>query len=246
MVAMPDYALDPTLEAVHRAVESLATKEKLRNYLGASQAGGKCDRKNHYDLVRAPKSPKKAKLIYAAEDGYRCEEVIAQRLRMVEGIELWTHDENGKQFEFTDLDGKFRGHPDGIIKGLIQSPKTLHIWENKSKNQKLFDEFKKAKDQYGEKACLENWHFEYYVQAQILMHYFEMTRHYMTVCLAGARDIASCRTDYHKSFALAQIDKAKRLLAGAESGSVPTRISERREFWLCKFCDYHEHCWKDA
>lgn len=246
MVALPDFTLDPTLEAMHSSVEAFANQEPRRDYLGASQLGSVCERKVYYSITNAPRSPKKARLIYAAQDGYHVEDIVAERLRMVSGIELWTHDNNGKQFEFTDFDGELKGHPDGIVLGLLQAPRTAHIWECKSKSHKLYNEFLNAKEKHGDKNCLREWHHEYFVQAQLLMHYFEITRHYMTVCLAGGRDISSCRTEYDKQFALAQIEKAKRLIDAKKNGTIPARISEYKSHHYCKnMCDHVDYCWRE-
>ena len=230
---------DPTLEAVHLAVEARAAAEPPRTYLGASSAGESCERKLYYRLHGAPSSPRKAKLIYAAEDGHASEAVMAARLRMVPGIELWTHDENGKQFEYTDFDGRHKGHPDGIIRGLLQAPKTLHIWEHKAKNQKYYDDFKRTRDRHGEKQTLGSWDYTYFIQAQLLMGYFDMTRHYLTVSTPGGREFTSCRTEFNKALFDATRRKIERVL---DARSLPVRIMDDPAYYLCKMCDFYKHC----
>jgi hypothetical protein len=155
--------VDPTIEAVHRAIEARAAAEPPRTYLGASSLGDRCERKLYYRLNGAPSEPRKASLIYAAEDGHTSEATVAGRLRLVPGLELWTVDEVGKQFGFTDFGGKFAGHIDGVIKGLIQAPSTPHIWENKAANEKKFAEFRSAIQKYGEKQALMNGNYAWYV-----------------------------------------------------------------------------------
>jgi len=238
MVLIPQQS-DPTLYAMRLACEEKAKSEPSRGYLGASIIGDPCARKIWYMYNGFPREPFKAGTLWNFEDGHRTEDLIAKRLRMVKGIELWTHDDNGKQFGFSMFKGRFAGHCDGIIRGLIQAPKRLHLWECKACAVKKFEEFKACKFKYGEKNALENWSITYFVQHQIYMHKFEIDRGYMTVALAGGRDIDSCRTEYRPEIAERYTDRAEAII---EAKSPPPRISEDANFWLCRFCDYQESC----
>jgi hypothetical protein len=88
---------------------------------------------------------------------------------------------------------------------------------------------------------LQEWDIVYYGQAQIYMHYMDMTRHYMTVSLAGVRDFDSCRTEYDKGYATSLVERAKRVI---EFESPPIRLSDKKDAWVCKFCDFREECHK--
>ena len=239
MAVLPEIFRDPTLAEVDRVAEERAAAEPRREYLGASGLGDKCERKVWYQFNGYPSAPRRASLIYAAEDGHRSEAVMAGRLRMVPGIELWTADESGKQFGFTDYDRKFGGHIDGVIKGLRQAPTTPHIWENKAVNEKRLAEFKKARDAHGEKATLVNFDFKWFTQAQLYMGYFDLTRHYLTACAAGARGAVSCRTEFDPAFFQATRAKAKRIIDATEP---PTRIASDASFYYCKWCEFREAC----
>ncbi len=230
---------DPTLEAVRQAIEAEAAQEPPRRYLGASGLGDKCERRLYYRLRNAPASLRKASLICAALDGHASEAVMAERLRKVPGVQLWTVDDHGQQYGFTDLDGRFRGHVDGVIKGLPQAPVTPHIWENKASNEKKFNEFRNALHKYGEKQVLYNNNWLWYVQAQLYMGYFDMTRHYLTICTPGARDMLSCRTEFIPAFFKSMQAKAKRLLDYQEP---PARLMDDPAYYECKWCEFREHC----
>ncbi len=230
---------DPTLDAMHRAVEVEAAKEAPRQYLGASSLGDRCERRLFYKLRNAPSAPRKASLIYAALDGHSCETVLAARLRMVPGVELWTHDKDGKQWGFSDLDGMFRGHADGFIRGLLQAPATSHIWEAKSINEKKFSEFRLGLQKYGEKQVLSNNNWTWYVQAQVYMGYGDQSRHYLTACSPGARDVLSCRTEFVPAFFEAMQEKAKRILDYQEA---PARLSDDPAYFECRWCQFRVHC----
>ncbi len=235
---LDDIYIDPTLEAMHRAVERAEAGKPPRTYLGASSIGHPCERSLWYGLNGAKAKPMSASGIYATSDGHRVEDVIADRLRMVEGVELWTVDEHGKQFGFSD--GNFSGHCDGVILGLIQAPKTPHVWEHKAVNEKKFTEFGKLRLKHGEKNTLREWDWQYFVQAQIYMHYFGLTRHYITVSTPGGRQITSARTEYNKDIAEAHVAKAHRILSLKEP---PARAWDNPSYYRCQWCRFHEVCY---
>lgn len=231
---------DPTLDAMHRAVEQREAAIPPRKYLGASGLGDPCERKVWYQMTGAPAAPIAYSGLYAIAEGHRTEDLVAERLRMVPGVQLWTVDESGNQFGFSDYDGRFKGHIDGVITGLLQAPKTPHIWENKSTNPVKFKKFQDCVDKHGEKQALQNWDYTYYVQAQLYMGYFDLTRHYLTVTTPGGREIASCRTEFIPAFFQGQRDKAKRILDAKEP---PARVMDNESYWLCKWCRFREHCY---
>jgi hypothetical protein len=252
MVALPNFDIDPTLEAINAAIEKReAERPVYKRNLGVGKLGDECERKVYYHINDFPAAPAEASLIYAGQDGHVCEAVMADRLRLVPGIDLWTHTDAGKQFGFKDMDGRLKGYADGVILGLLQAPASLHVWENKAKSVKLFNEFQKIKEKHGEKNTLKEWNFEYFVQAQMLMGYSKflgspdgdgpfIDRHYMTVTQQGARAMDSCRTEFDRPFFEAQKKKAARLIAAK---SAPVRISEFRSFWKCKTCEFADICW---
>ena len=261
MVKLNLDSKDPTLEAMRKAMEVKAMREPKRGYLGASLIGNECVRQVYYNYNGYPKEPFEAKTLMAFESGHRAEDLTADRLRMVEGVTLHTHKPDGYQYGFKEefkLDnpidiidhktgevtgvqthGVFAGHIDGVIEGLLQAPKTPHIWEHKDCKESKFKEFIKLKEKHGEKNVLYHWNMTYYVQHQIYMHKFGMDRGYMTVSLAGCRDYSSCRTEYKKEVALQYIDRAKKII---NSTQPPPRLSDNSDFWLCRWCDFKDIC----
>lgn len=239
MAAIPNYALDPTLEAADRALEEAAKREPRRAYLGMSSIGNECERRLWFDVHDPLHEQHDAATLKRFDDGHRSEDIMAARLRMAPGIELWTVDEDGKQFGCSDMDGRFKGHMDGVIRGLYQAPKTPHVWEAKATSEKKFAEFKKIKAKLGEKAALENWNYVYWTQAQAYMGYFDLTRHYLTVSTPSVREWDSARTEFDP-VAFARIkDKAERILA---SPSPLAKISTNPAWHVCRWCHYHSRC----
>jgi len=236
MVAIQQFT-DPTLEKMLEICAS--QKEKKRGYLGASLIGSNCPRFIWYTYKGIDGRPTGAETLFAFEDGHRTESLTIERLRRVPGIEIWDKDDSGVQYGFSDFNGKFRGHFDGVIRGIYQAPKTAHILEIKCCAEKKFNEFVSAVAKYGEKGALKQWNESYYVQAQLYMHYSNLTRHYLVVAKAGGRGYFSCRTEYEKETALQYIERAEKIINAKEP---PHRINEKRDYYLCRWCPFSEVC----
>ena len=239
MATIPIIPHDPTLAAMNAAIEADGNASPARQYLGMSGIGKPCHRAIWYDFRWATDRQIAASGLRAIQDGFVNEDVTIKRLRMIPGITLWTEGEDGQQIGCEDLSGHFRGHLDGVIEGLLQAPKTPHVWENKAVNQKKFDALKKLISDLGEKQALRNWDTTYYAQAQLYMHYTKLTRHYLTVNTPGGRDTVTCRTEYDKASAQHYIDLARSIIA---SEGPPMRMSEDAAHWQCKWCDHHTTC----
>lgn len=241
MALIPKTLTDPTLEAMNRQIEVASKADRPRPYLGMSGIGHECERKSWYEFRWcAPAGGGfDANTLRKFADGHRGEDLMAERMRAVPGVELWTHDQHGKQFGFVGVAGHFRGHCDGVIRGLKQAPVVVHCWENKISAKGPMD-LDKAKHAVGEKNALKKWHPTYYVQAQLYMHYGEFSRHYLTVQSPGGwLPESSVRTDYNEADALAAIEKATRVIASATP--LP-RLTNDPAFWTCKFCSVADVC----
>lgn len=241
MVALPNMDEDPTLLVMIGIMEKAEAAKERRGYLGASSIGAPCERQVWYQYNGYPAEPMKFKGICATQDGHLTEELIASRLRLVPGIQLETVDANGNQFGFSRFDGKFKGHIDGLIFGLLQAPKTAHIWENKSVNEKKFGELQKLIDKFGEKNALKEWDYTFYIQAQIYMGEFDLDRHYLTACTPGGRAILSVRTEFSRDVYNATLAKAERII---NAKTAPERAFHSKVWKDCKWCKFAEECWK--
>lgn len=238
-----DYVADnQTLSEIDKALELQQQLERPRNYLGMSIIGHECWRKLFYDFRGVCKRKISASSIRAINDGFKQEDIMAERLRMLPYIELHTCDTNNptQQIAVEGLLSHFRGHLDGVIKGLKEAPTTYHVWENKAVNQKKFDLLNKLKIEKGEKEALYHWDQIYYAQAQCYCHFTGLERHFLTVETPGGREYTSVRTNYNRKYAEMIIDKARQIIF--ENFSIPEKISEKREFYLCNFCDYKSIC----
>lgn len=238
MARLPDLTKDPTLEAIDAALEARQSR-RPRDYLGMSAIGRPCERALWYDFRWCSVIALNAATLKRFTDGHHGEALQAERLRLVDGIELHTHDDNGQQFGFSDFGGHFRGHMDGAIRGLLQAPKTWHVWEHKQVEPAKQAALETAKREFGEKNALAKWDATYYGQAQLYMHYSGMVRHYLTCSTPGGRHTVSVRTDYNPGHAIWLTERSRRII---QAESPPPRLSDDPEHWQCQWCDHHSIC----
>lgn len=232
---------DPTLEAADRALERKALDDARRGYLGMSSIGESCSRKLWYNFRFCKREVFDAVTLKRFADGHRTEALVIERLKLVDGIILIDLID-GEQIDVSDIDGHYSGHLDGTIQGLIQAPKTPHIFEAKCVAEKKFNELKKLVSSIGEKLALRQWNQTYHAQAQEYMHYKGYTRHYLVVATPGGRDWIGVRTEYDAAYALQLKVKAERII---KAQSPPEKISNDASWYECKWCSFSDICHKD-
>ena len=235
VVDISDLQLDPTLEAAKKIAVLEHSRQPRRGYLGASQIGNVCERALWYSYV-GKETEKTWKSVFAIEDGHITEDVIIDRLSKVPGVLI-----HSQQLGFEDMEGRFCGHIDGIICGLLQAPKTPHILEVKCCNETKFKNLIKAKEEKGEKDALEHWDVLYYAQAQVYMLKFDLDRHYLVCATPGGRDMVSVRTELDEERARNYLKRAHRIINMIVT---PERIGENKDFFKCKICQFKEECWQ--
>lgn len=244
MTAIPMFPQDLTLKAMDRAVEERRNRELPRPYLGMSEIGTECERALWYSFRGIQGEPWKAETLYRFEDGHSVENIMAERLRLVPGVELQTRDAaTGKQIEFLGFGGHFRGHVDGIITGLVEAPKTPHVWEHKTCAEDEVKTLERVRAELGEKRALEKWNKKYYAQAVMYMHYAGLKRHFLTVSTPGGRRSISLRTEANEPLAKQLCEKAKRVIF---TDYPPTRIAKSSTAWPCRICRFREVCHQEA
>ena len=158
---------------------------------------------------------------------------MATDLRKAKGLILHTHDptRRNKQYKLDTLGGRLTGRLDGVILGLLQSPKSWHIWEHKSCNDKKFNLLLKTKS-------LKDWDMKYYAQGQMCMFIAGVDRHYLTVSTPGLRRVTSTITKLNKEYAESLVNKAKRIIEAKEP---PEKIGGA-DWYQCKYCRFRGEC----
>lgn len=231
MVQVPERQ-DPTLDAVNKALEAEQKLYTSKN-IGFGEIGHDCSRYLWYKINSYETEVFSASTIRIFNSGHSAESRMAGELRKVEGVTLYTNDpeRENKQYKFDFLDGRLTGRLDGVILGLIQAPKTPHVWEHKETNDKKFKELQKT-------GSLKGWDEKYNAQAHLGMFASELDRHYLTCSTGGLRDVTSVRTELNKDYARGLIDKAERIINAKQP---PERIGGPT-WYACKFCRFYNKC----
>lgn len=220
-----------TIRAVYAALESEQEREP-RTYLGASVIGRPCARALWYDFrwCQRPTHSHDGRLLRLLRRGHDAEAEMIADLRAA-GVEVHADDGSGTQFGFTDLGGHFAGHMDGAALGLVEAPKTWHVVECKTHNAKSFAALVKDGVQKSKP--------EHYAQMQIYMHWSGMKRAYYLAENKDTSELYAERVKYDAETAQKLVAKAESIIFGPEP---PARISEKPEYYICKWCDYHGLC----
>jgi hypothetical protein len=231
VVSIPERQ-DPTLDAVNAALEA-EQKPYVSKNIGFGEIGHECSRYLWYKINTDEPEIFSSSTLRIFNSGHSAEARMADELRKVKGITLYTNDpeRENKQYKFDFLGGRLTGRLDGVIVGLLQSPKTPHLWEHKETNEKKFKTLREVQ-------VLSKWDEKYYAQAQLAMLGADLDRHYLTCSTSGLRDITSVRTELNKGFAEGLVNKAERIINAVEP---PERIGGP-DWWQCKNCRFHERC----
>lgn len=234
MVEIPER-IDPTLDAINAALEA-EQKPYVSKNIGFGEIGHECSRHLWYKINTDEPEVFNASTLRIFNSGHSAEARMADELRKVKGITLYTHDpeRENKQYKFDFLGGRLTGRLDGVIVGLLQAPKTPHVWEMKEVNEKKFKELQKI-------GTIKGWDEKYNAQAHLGMFGADLDRHYLTVSTPGIRAVTSVRTELNKNYAEGLIQKAERII----NAKTPPEKIGGPDFYMCKFCRFYDKCHGD-
>ena len=120
--------------AIDRGLQALNGAERPRTYVSSSGLGRACLRQIQYDFLAVPKdegqefAPRTLRIF---EAGHRGEDLVANWLRLA-GFDLRTERADGRQFGFTALGGRFKGHIDGCLADGPVPMAWPALWESKA------------------------------------------------------------------------------------------------------------------
>lgn len=228
--------LSELLDATWKAKQDAIPK---RPYLGGSAIGRDCEREIAYSYHKVPIDTDgfSGQLYRIFDRGHKGEDRMAEYMRTA-GFKLMTHREDGSQFGFSALDGRFKGHIDGVL--LPGSPMIQDcehwLWENKIVNSATFGKFwnhgvKKTKPVY-------------YVQVQLYMAYMELPRTLFTAENADTCEVFSEVIDFDARTAQDASDRAVRIVQSSSPEELP-RVAAAPDDYRCKVCDYRVTCWRE-
>lgn len=231
MADLTQFQNKSTVDLIYEYHKKRGDSEPARGYLGASIIGHACERYLWF-LFRQATLPDISGRIYRLfETGDLAEARFTAELRAI-GCEVHDCDDQGEQFEISDFGGHFSGHMDGCVLGLSEAPKTWHVGEYKTHNNKSFKKLLKVGVQRSK--------LQHYAQMQAYMHKTGMKRALYLAVNKDTDELYMERVYYDKDFSLRLFDKARRIIVSSEP---PPRISERRDYYQCGWCDAKHICY---
>lgn len=224
MVALPKPE-SSTVRAIYQAYED-ANQHYDSLGISVGEIGTECDRSLFYTL-RWSSEPETmtGKTLRLFETGNIEEERLVADLEAI-GVTV-----TGQQDRIRLAAGHIRGKCDGKAIGVPEAPKTEHLLEFKSANDKNFNDIQK-------KGCKASKPL-HYAQCQIGCHAFGLTRALYVVVNKNSDELYAERIEYDFEYCARQIARVERLVRAHEP---PSRISEDPEFFGCMFCKHHAVC----
>lgn len=214
-----------TVRAIYKAYED-ANEHYDSLGISVGLANTECDRSLWYTFRwSSHQQPIPGRNLSIFRTGDVWEERLVADLERI-GVEVY-----GQQDRIRLVGGHVRGKCDGKGVGLPEAPKTEHLFEFKSSNDKGFKEIAK-------KGCKEAkpLHFG---QVQLGMHMWGMTRAGYLVVNKNDDERYFERIDYDVDFCLRLLARLERIINAPEP---PARLSEDPEFFKCLSCEHHAIC----
>lgn len=217
-----------------------ASDSQDRKYLGASIVGHQCERHVQYQwlavLGQVERKEFPPRILRIFDRGNLYEERARQWLK--DAGFLFGRTKQGKSF--TDFDGQFKGHVDGVITGwkhkdMLCPVELPLLWEHKCLGAKNWKKVSTDK--------LKDYSSTYYIQTQIYMHYLGLERCLFMATNADTMEIYHEIVPYLESEAQSARNRVARVLAATEAGEMVPRFTQDRNYYICKFCDFAGGCW---
>jgi hypothetical protein len=219
--------IDAALEAEHRS-------KPLRDYLGGSRIGEPCARRLAYEVTLTPADDGKSfdgPRLRIFDAGHRFEDLTIRWLQAA-GFDLRTRGRDGRQFGFSVVGGRLRGHIDGVIVG---GPDVGITWpalfEHKALNQNAWTDLVKRGLSHSKPI--------YFAQSQLYMAYMELEVALLTAMNKNSQELYHEVVPFDAAEAQAFSDKAVDILRAVEADELPPRIASAPDFY-----PYASRCWE--
>lgn len=231
-------------------IENAPDEEQVpsRGYLGMSGLGDECKRKIWYGFRFASRSYISPRIKRIFERGNIEEKRIIKELKH-HGIKVFKI-EDGKRTELFGYEGESqeeivgfaghsKGHPDGRVLGLPESPEKEHLLEIKTMNDSNFKALKKE----GVKASKP----EYYCQVQ---KYMSEMKDINGKQIDRALFIATNKNDESRYYERIKLDKdyaedISKIETHIIMSDQPAAEKFSRAYFKCKWCNHFDVCHND-
>ena len=223
-----------TLDAIYRAYEAKAERNH-RSYLGMSIMGNECDRALWYAFRWAhPPENLDGRKLRLFETGHREEARMLDDLEQA-GVRVERVDPaTGEQWALSALGGHFRGHMDGQGEGFLEAPKTRHVLEFKTHNEKSFKALVKDGVQKSKPG--------HYAQMQLYMHFSGLSRAFYMAVNKNTDEIHTERIEYDGQAAIVLVARAERIIQSAEPPAKLHDDPASKMAWVCNYCPAFAQC----
>ncbi len=202
----------------------------FRSHLGASTIGKECARELWYNFNWATKPSFSPRILRLFNRGH-LEEARFIALLEAAGMKVYTGPESGGQFIIKGYRGHFGSALDGAGEDCPDVPGIPVLLEFKTSAEKGFK-------QVVNKGVQEvKW--EHYVQMQIYMMAYKLTKALYLVVNKNNDDIHGEIVDYDHATAVRYNERAAKIVDATEP---PLKISTIPSFFKCKFCDHSDVC----
>ena len=217
--------IEPRGLKIESIIESKEVVQEFRPYLGASAMGAECSRAIWYGFRCYKKKKIDARLNRLFSRGHREEPIVIADLEAA-GVKV-TGTQAGAKF----ARGHGGGHCDGMLEKLPDAPKTKHLLEIKTSNDKRFGILKRQK--------VRASNFGYYIQMQIYMNLFKLKRSLFISANKNDDSRYYERIKYNHKEATEYMARGEDIIF---SPFPPRKISENPEFFRCRWCDFSGIC----
>jgi hypothetical protein len=219
-----------TVQAIVSSYEA-DTDDGFRAHLGASIIGIACVLAIWLNFRWTTSVQHPGRLLRLFETGHREEDRMVANLRRV-GITVLEVDPNsGHQWRVEALGGHFGGSLDGVALGVPEAPKTWHVCEFKTHNEKSFKDLQSK----GVKESKP----QHFSQMQIYMDLTGMSRALYLAVNKNNDELYDERIRFEPIEAERLLAKAKQVV---EASHPPSRISEDESWYQCRLCSHHGLC----
>lgn len=207
-----------------------------RDYLGLSACGAECKRHLWYVYQGRPQKPIEGRVLRLFQLGNIIEDQVVEDLTAA-GFPV---KDSQREVVFTQEEYILKGHIDGIVTGLIEAPKTEHLFECKSCSLKKFKELQKAIAEHGKTGpAYRQWNEVYYWQVQFYMLGLKLKRAAAFIYCKDNSELVLLRIKLDRQ---GTIDKLQSVFETIRSPIAPDRTCPRADFFKAKWCPHYHTC----
>ena len=214
-------------------IEDKVVDGEMRGYLGLSQIGNECSRALWYDFRFASKKRFSARIARLFARGHREEPII---IRDLEDIGINVHSD---QAEVTCGYGHIKGHIDGIAGNVPDAPKTPHLLEFKTANDKKFKKLIELQN-----YC--EWNSVYEAQVHCYMHLLKLNRALVVVVNKNDDSRYYERIERDSAVTTETIRKGEGIILSEYPLDRLPPTNGRGHHWKCSWCDHKAICLHQA